>query len=313
MTETEPIAEEVDLDPDRRVEILSLDRVLDRLNHFEMLGLSPGASIAQVKKAYHEASRRYHPDRYFQKHLGSFRPRIERIFKRVSEANAVLTDPVRRQEYENAHPELRSAPPQPARSSAEDVRRSEERRARFAKHPYLIKVNRLSELIARSKISVKAGDFGSAYTDLHLASQLAPKNHETHALLTEVRHQHELQRATEEVRRGMEAEKSGDFASAAHRFLCAAHLDEKNAVAASKAAAMLFRTGQDLKEARVLAQRAVDLEPNTADHRFFLAGILEAVGMKKLATRHFQEAVKMNPNHPEAKKRRKPKKSRWPF
>src|SRR5258708_6452947 len=54
------MAEQVDLDADRKKEILSLERALDQLNHFEVLGLRPGASNAEVKKAYHEASRRYH-------------------------------------------------------------------------------------------------------------------------------------------------------------------------------------------------------------------------------------------------------------
>jgi len=306
-------AEDIDLDADRQAEILSLDRILGGLNHFEVLGLSPGASNAQVKKAYHEASRRYHPDRYFQKNLGSFRARIERIFKRISEANAVLTDPQRRKEYEQAHPELKSAPAQPARASADEARRSQERRARFAKHPYLARGNRLNELIARGKESAKAGDFGRAYTDLHMASQLDPKNHEIHALLTEVRHTHELQRASEELKRGMEAEKIGDLIAAAKSFVGAANMDKKNALAASKAASLLLKTGQDPKEARALAQRAVDLEPNKADHRFMLATVLEAAGMTRLAHRHFEEATKMNPNHPEAKKRLKPKKSRWLF
>jgi curved DNA-binding protein CbpA len=307
------IAEEVDLDPDRKVEILSLDRVLDQLNHFEVLGLQPGASSAQVKKAYHEASRRYHPDRYFQKNLGSFRARTERIFKRISEANAVLTDPARRQEYEQAHPELKPAPAAPVHISPEDARRSELRRARLAKHPYLAKAKSLNELIARSKESLKTGDFGKAYTDLHLASQFDPKNRDIHELLTHVRHEHEKQRAGEELRRGMESEKSGDLAAATRSFLGAANLDKKNALAASKGASLLFKTAGDPKEARALAQRAVDLEPTNADHRFLLSEILEAAGMTRLATRQLEETFKLNPNHPEAKKRLKPKKSRWPF
>ena len=306
------MAEHVDLDADRKKEILSLERALDRLNHFEVLGLRPGAPAAEVKKAYHEASRRYHPDRYFQKNLGSFRPRVERIFKRIHESYAVLSDPDSREAYERDHPELAvTAPKANTPRTPQDERRSAERRARFARHPYMAKVTKVHELLASGKKSLGSGDFSKAYADLHLASQLDPKNHDVHELLTKVRHRHEQQRAAEELKRAQTAEKAGDVTLAAKTYVSAANLDRRSALAAFKAAMLLRQTGGDLKEAKALAQRAVDLDPKSADHRFLLAAVLEQVGMSKLANRHLEEGIKLNPNHAEAKKRQK--KSRWPF
>jgi tetratricopeptide (TPR) repeat protein len=306
----EAMAEQVDLDADRKKEILSLERALDGLNHFELLGLRPGAAAVEVKKAYHEASRRYHPDRYFQKNLGSFRARVERIFKRLHDSYAVLSDPERRAEYEREHPELAGTAAD-APKVRKDDQRSAERRARFARHPYMAKLTRVHELLANGKKSLSEGDFSKAYTDLHLASKLDPKNQDVHELLSRVRRRHEQQRAAEELKRGHAAEKAGDLTLATKTYVNAANLDRKSALAASKAAMLLRQTGQDLKEARALAQRAVDLEPQSADHRFVLAAILDEIGMAKLAQRHLEEGVKLNPNHPEGKKRQK--KSRWPF
>ncbi|HVE81456.1 MAG TPA: J domain-containing protein, partial [Myxococcales bacterium] len=87
--------EEVDLEADRKAEILALEGLIDTASHYDMLGVSPSAGPDEIRRAYHEASRRFHPDRYFQKNLGSFRGRIERLFKRVNEANAALSDPER--------------------------------------------------------------------------------------------------------------------------------------------------------------------------------------------------------------------------
>jgi curved DNA-binding protein CbpA len=309
--------EKVDLDHDRKREILALEGALAGLNHFEVLGLRPGAKASEVKKAYHEASRRYHPDRYFQKNLGSFRARVERIFKRIHEANAILSDPARRAKYEQEHPELATpaaATPSAATSAPatpEDEGRKAERRARLARHPYVVKLTRVHELIASGKKSLAAGDFSKAYADLHLASQLDAKNHDVHELLTYVRHEHELQRAAEELKRGQNAEKEGDLTLATKAYVSAANLDRKSAPAAFKAASLLRRTALDLKEAKTLAQRAVDLDPKNAEHRFLLGGILEDAGMAKLASRHFAEGAKLNPSHPEAKRRQK--KTRWPF
>jgi len=126
-----------------------------------------------------------------------------------------------------------------------------------------------------------------------------------------VRHRHEQQRAAEELRRGAAAAQAKDLVTAARCYLNAANLDPKSSLAASKAAKLLLETGHDLKQARALAQRAVDQDPDNADHRFLLASILNQAGMGKLASRQVEEALKLNPNHPEAKKRQK--KSRWPF
>jgi curved DNA-binding protein CbpA len=307
------MAEKIDLDADRKKEILSLERALDQLNHFEVLGLRPGASSAEVKKAYHEASRRYHPDRYFGKDLGTFRTRVERIFKVVHESYAVLIDPQRRAEYETAHPDLATkAAKADNLKTPEDAQRGAERRARFARHPYLTRLTKVHELLASGKRSLASGDFSKAYTDLHLASQLDPKNREVPDLILKVRHRHEQIRAADELQRGQAAEKAGDLELATKGYVSAANLDRKSAPAAYKAAMLLRQAGQDPKEARALAQRAVDLEPDKADHRFLLASILESAGLAKLANRHREEGIKLNPNHPEAKKRQN-KKSRWPF
>ncbi|MFP2933681.1 J domain-containing protein, partial [Pyxidicoccus sp. 3LG] len=100
------MAEEVDLEPERKKEIIELERRLDALDHFAVLGLKPGASPTDVKQAYYNASRRFHPDRYFGKNLGSFRARMERIFRRLTEAHNVLTQQDKREAYLRANPAL---------------------------------------------------------------------------------------------------------------------------------------------------------------------------------------------------------------
>src|SRR5258708_8026098 len=227
------MAEQVDVDADRKKEILSLERALDQLNHFEVLGLRPGASNAEVKKAYHEGSRRYDADRYFGKNLGTFRARVERIFKLVHESYAVLIDPQRRAEYESAHPEpaTKAAKADNLRTP-EDAQRSAERRARFARHPYLARRTKVNELLASGKKSLVSGDFSKAYADLHLASQLDPKNHDVHELIIKVRHRHEQLRAAEELQRRQAAEKAGDLDLPAKTYVTAANLDRQSSLAA---------------------------------------------------------------------------------
>ncbi len=100
------LLEEVDLEPTRKREILELDRQLDRIDFFSLLGVSFTATGAEVKRAYFEASKKFHPDRYFGKNLGSYKGRIERIFKKLTEAQATLGDEAKRRAYLHARPDV---------------------------------------------------------------------------------------------------------------------------------------------------------------------------------------------------------------
>ena len=64
-------------------------------NFYEMLGVSKEASQDEIKKAYRKLAMKYHPDR------NSGDATAEAKFKEVNEAYEVLSDPQRRQQYDN--------------------------------------------------------------------------------------------------------------------------------------------------------------------------------------------------------------------
>ena len=63
---------------------------------YAVLGLEPGASVADIKRAYRRLARRYHPG------INPGDRAAEALFRRISEAYETLMDPVRRQQYEAA-------------------------------------------------------------------------------------------------------------------------------------------------------------------------------------------------------------------
>lgn len=63
-------------------------------DYYKVLGLSKGASIEEVKKAYKSLAKKYHPD-------VSSDPDAEKKFKEVVEAYQVLSDPEKKQNYDN--------------------------------------------------------------------------------------------------------------------------------------------------------------------------------------------------------------------
>src|SRR5512136_1944464 len=65
----------------------------DKKDYYEVLGVAKDSSEKDIKGAYRKLAMKYHPDR-------SEEPGAEERFKEISEAYAVLSDPEKRQKYD---------------------------------------------------------------------------------------------------------------------------------------------------------------------------------------------------------------------
>jgi DnaJ-domain-containing protein 1 len=84
------LAEGHDLSNETKTRILRLHRRLRKLEPHVLLGVSPGADTATIKRAFAAASKELHPDRYFGKDLGGYRDKLAQIFARITEAVQAL-------------------------------------------------------------------------------------------------------------------------------------------------------------------------------------------------------------------------------
>ncbi|MGQ9661203.1 MAG: molecular chaperone DnaJ [Kiritimatiellia bacterium] len=76
----------------------------EKRDYYELLGVSRSASQEEIRRAYRQLALKYHPDR----NPGD--KNAETMFKEISEAYEVLSDPVKRQQYDQfGHEGLRSA------------------------------------------------------------------------------------------------------------------------------------------------------------------------------------------------------------
>lgn len=77
--------------------------LFNRLNsaktHYEVLDVAPTANPTEIKNAYHDLARRFHPDRFHQSDL---RAGIESAFARIGRAYETLNDDERRSAYDKS-------------------------------------------------------------------------------------------------------------------------------------------------------------------------------------------------------------------
>ncbi len=111
----------------RRSEIPEADRVriaddaerFDGLGHYEALGVERDADAKTIRRSYHALAAKFHPDRFFNKNLGSSRQALHRSFVRVTRAYEVLSKKITRDEYDATLPPRPLAPaPTPAPTPA---------------------------------------------------------------------------------------------------------------------------------------------------------------------------------------------------
>jgi curved DNA-binding protein CbpA len=305
------LSEEVDLPVERKREILAREAALGQ-DHYTFLGLKPGASAKEISGAYHEASRVFHPDRYFGKQLGSYKARLERVFRRLAEAHATLTDDAKRDAYLKANPRLRvaaaSAGPARAPSSADDAARQAERRARLARHPYLARGAKAKTLVEEAKSQLQSGTPERALGLLHMANKLDPRHNPGASVRNEAQAQKNAERMKAEFERAKEAVALGDAAAAVTAYRAILALDPTSHEAALSCAQLLFRAGEPA-EARPLAQTAVQLRPDHVPSLVLLGTVCGQLGMNKVARRHLEAALERDADNVEAKQLLK--KLRW--
>src|SRR5688572_22827076 len=63
------------------------------MDYYRILGVSPGATASEIKRAYHKLAVKYHPDRNPD-------PKVESLFKEITEAYNTLGDEESRRMYD---------------------------------------------------------------------------------------------------------------------------------------------------------------------------------------------------------------------
>jgi curved DNA-binding protein CbpA len=89
-----------DLDADRKRKVIDLYGRLGHVNFYALLGIAQTADRKEIKRAYYAIAPDYHPDKFYGKNLGSFKPMMEAIFGQLTFVYETLSSPEQRAEYD---------------------------------------------------------------------------------------------------------------------------------------------------------------------------------------------------------------------
>jgi curved DNA-binding protein CbpA len=212
-------------------------RRIDWLSHYELLGIPREAADEEIRRAYLEKGRLFHPDLRHRPDLAGFERELTAVFERLKVAYEILVDPAKRAEYDRTSDE-----PEARVFAEEQVVDLEARQQLAAKNfSYAMKL-------------IDAKDYFPAVELLQEAARFAPDKPEYRFRLGEI----ELKNA-HWVERGLENLKA------------ATRLSPNRADFQRETARALLLHGRK-REAEPFARRAFEIEPGEDS-----AAVLQAV------------------------------------
>lgn len=138
-------------------------------DHYHVLGVTVTSTAQQIKHAYFRLAKSYHPDRHFDPAMADMKSKLEALFDRIHKAYTILSDQVRRAEYDAAAAKKAAQPQRPAASDDFVEHRGED----YQEH-YKENAVRASEQFNSGMREFKTGNYWGAVESFTWATRLDP-------------------------------------------------------------------------------------------------------------------------------------------
>lgn len=310
--------EAVDLPAELREQFREFARALPDMDYYGVLGIERDAEAAEIRDAFFERSKVYHPDRYFNRNLGAYAELLHEIYKRVVVAHDVLRDPKLKSTYDKSlgeppprrerPSEPRAAPePEPDTPSkpGRSLRDRESRRVR--RDPLAGLKSRIESgkkkaqrVYLEAKDLQAEGEFTRAVERARLAVAYDPRCTDYVDLLGDLLPKANAAKVTAARRRGRQLLERGDLEAALEALTEAAQIAPTDAGLAAQIAELLEKSGV-VRTAIEYAQRAVELEAKNVEYRKLLASLYKRDGQAEAARKQLQRAWELDPMDDEVK------------
>jgi len=171
--------------PIDHLEITALAKIMDELDYYQLLNIEPGASSAEIRKAFHMSSRAFHPDANRQL-ADDLRDQCQKISKRVTEAYCVLRDTRRRKAYD-----ARLSEGQSLRIQIAEARHAHDEQRKASRSGVTPQAR---QFFAKAEADLKVGNLAGAIQNIQMAQTFEPNNAGFKAMLAELRERQKAQR-----------------------------------------------------------------------------------------------------------------------
>jgi len=297
----------LDLDPDLQRRILEFEARLDDASYHEILGVKRGSEPREIKRAYFQLSKQFHPDRYFRRNVGSHAVRLDRIFKHVALAYELLSDPATRTEIEKAmesRPEPAAAdgagqPPVEGAGYRKPTRMEnlERLRRRFKMPEQVLAERRFKarQFHDASRAAAHQKSWLEAAASARLALAFDPWNRQYRAQFASIQADVHAVRASELLE---QADGAGAKSDALRLLEEALSFRPADAVLNVRAASLALETGA-VDRAREYVENACELEPEDAACQLVLCRVLRRAGDQAGAHRALSLATRLAPGDPD--------------
>ena len=213
-------------------------------------------------------------------------------------ARSVVVSPIRARP---SSPIPRATPAATRPTPRGEERPPADRRGLVDKNPLVNRFVRKQLLVQRGREELARGHMKEAIDNLRAAAGLDPKDSELQALLRDVLGRSDEAEAEQSFRSGLEAEARRDFDGALEHFRKAMALHPENARYLERVARKLLYRESQIKEAKRLSERAVELAPRDAEARATLARAYLQAGLKAKAKRELDVVLELQKDHKFAK------------
>ena len=277
-------------------------------SYHEILGVARDADERDIKRAYFELSKLFHPDRYFGREIGGFEARLDRIFKKVALAYELLMDPTTRAEVERslaAMPPPDAAPePGEAQTPASPPRpptRLEmlQRLRRQFRIPDEILAERrfkARQFNDTARVAVHQRKWNEAASCIRLAIAFDPWNDDYKEEFAGIQAEVNQIRAAQLLEEASGAWDARSRSEALRLYEEAMGYRPTDAEIHARAAEVACEL-EDYERGFEYAERACELAPEVTEHQLLLARSLRGRGLRQKAKKVLEKARELDPSN----------------
>jgi tetratricopeptide (TPR) repeat protein len=243
-------------------------------DYYEILGVTRQATTSDIKAAYYQLAKKYHPDRYRQPEHAELRSKLEALFARITQVYETLKEP-------------------PARASYDDRLRKPASHAQ-SRDPLVT-----TPLTLPAEERKPTGDLNHQAAQPAPSGPLPPPAQEPAAQEPQqaARPASPLQSAEQYYLQGRARFDRKEYHAAVHLLREAVKLDSSKPQYHFHLGIALIRNPRTRREAEHHLSRAATLDPYNAQIRVKLGLLYKEAGLAKKAEQYFLQAIKIDPDN----------------